>query len=184
MNFEIPANFELTYSPTEIARRLTALGAEIAPWAAEAEQRTRQQVLAVCILRGGAFFFTDLLRAIPVSIEPTFCRTWSYSSATNEQVAHSVRVSVDDVVAEGRAILMVDDICDTGSTLAKLENVFLDLGASEVRSTVLIRRLIPEAKFQPTWSAFSYEGPEWFVGYGMEDRNRYSNLPAVYKILP
>ena len=90
-------------------------------------------------------------------------------------------VAVDDVVAEGRAILMIDDICDSGSTLAKLEHVFLDLGASVVNSVVLIHRLCAAPKFKPTWSGFEYQGDAWFVGYGMEDKNKYANLPAIYK---
>lgn len=179
---ELPPKYKPLYSSSEIEQRLARLGPEIGIWVSEVTANTKQQVLAVCILRGGAFFFTDLLRQIPVSIEPTFCRTWSYSSKSNEQ-ASGVRVSVDEVVAEGRAILMVDDICDTGSTLAKLEKVFLDLGASAVKSVVLVHRIVSQPKFKPSWSAFEFDSADWLVGYGMEDCNYYSNLPGVYRIL-
>ena len=183
MNYEVPSNYRLAYSSSQISTKVTALGREIGVWVEETTKRSKQDVLAVCILRGGAFFFTDLLRAIPRSVEPTFCRTWSYSSATNNQSSQGVRVAVDEVVAEGRAILMVDDICDTGATLAKLERVFRDLGASDVKSAVLIRRVLPEQCMVPSWSAFEAEGNDWFVGYGMEDKNRFSNIPAVYKVI-
>ena len=60
----------------------------------------------------------------------------------------------------------------------------LERGAREVRSAVLIRRLINDPAYTPTWSAFDYGGEEWFVGYGMEDGERWRNLPGVYIIQP
>lgn len=178
---KVPANYHLEYSVEDIQKSLKVLSSEISPWAEGVYQSTGQQVLAVCILRGAVLFFADLLRSIEVTIEPTFCRTWSYSSSNNEQ-QKGVRVSVEDVVAEGRSILMVDDICDTGSTLYKMQQVFKDLGAKEVKSCVLIHRLVSNAKFSPDWAAFRHKGDQWFVGYGMEDKNHYSNLSAVYSM--
>ena len=77
-------------------------------------------------------------------------------------------------------VVIVDDICDTGSTLARLVRVLNDLGAREVKTAVLIHRVMKDPKFTPDWAAFKYEGPEWFVGYGMDDRNHYRNLQNVY----
>lgn len=181
---EIPENFKLAYDRSAIVKSISAIAPEISAWAAECHKKTGQQVLAVCILRGGLFFFADLLQSIKTSVEPACCRTWSYSSDENAKTDGGVRVSVDDVAAQGRSILMVDDICDTGATLHKLQKVFLDLGAAEVRSAVLIHREVSNSVFTPSWSAFRYSGDEWFVGYGMEDRNHYANLPGVYTIRP
>ncbi len=175
-----PSGSHLAYSRERIADRLRQLGPVVSKWVGEAQAKTRTPVLAVCVLRGAAFFFTDLLRELTVSVEPTYCRTWGYSSETNERTGGAVRVAVDDVVAEGRALLVVDDICDTGATLSKLKHVFLDLGASEVKTCVLIHRVLHPAVFTPDWCAFEHHGSEWFLGYGMEDKNQFSNLPAVY----
>lgn len=177
---KLPPNYNLAYSEELIAKRVTQLGAQIGEWAAG----DSDQILAVCVLRGGAPFFQDLIRKVPVSIEPTYCRTWSYSSESNLQQNGSVRVAVESVLAEGRRILIVDDICDSGATLLKLQNVFSELGAREVRTAVLIHRRVERSVFDPTWSAFEYHGEEWFVGFGMEDKNQFANLPAVYSILP
>lgn len=177
----IPSSFQKAFSEKEIGVRTTDLANEIAPWCREVLQKTGQQPLAVCVLRGGLFFFSDLLRALPLSVEPTFCRTWSYSSKTNK-LESAVRVNVGDVECHGRGVLVIDDICDTGSTLRKLEHVFRELGAAEVRTAVLIHRRVPDSVFSPHWSCFAHEGPEWFVGYGMEDKNTFSNLRDVYII--
>jgi hypoxanthine phosphoribosyltransferase len=181
---KLPEHYKLVYRPGQIRERLDELGIEIASWAELVKAETGEQVLAVCILRGAVFFLADLLRAIPETVEPTFCRAWSYSTATNEQSKRGVQVSVEHVAAEGRSLLLVDDICDTGNTLRALEKVFMDLGAREVRSAVLIRRLIKDAEYVPSWSAFDYDGEEWFVGYGLDDKNCYRNLPAVYNMKP
>lgn len=180
---EIPAHYTLAFSEEQIQTRLQALGEEIGTWAKDAEQRTGSQILAVCILRGGALFYSDLIRAIPTSTEMAFCRAWSYSSESNTQ-GKGVKVAIDDVEAQGRAILMIDDICDTGATLQRLEKVFGELGAAEVRSAVCIHRSVPKPLFAPSWSAFPFGGDEWFVGYGMEDKNHYSNLRGIYTISP
>ena len=177
----IPENYKLAFPYDQIQKRLTELGREITDWAEKAQDRTGRPVLGVCILRGGAPFFCDLVRRIPLSIETNYCRTWSYSSGTNIQ-QKGIRISVEEVVAEGRAILLVDDICDTGATLLKLNNVLLQLGAVEVRTAVLVHRIMGRSKYAPSWEAFSHRGDEWFVGYGMEDRNQFSNLPEVYTI--
>ncbi|MCB0360004.1 MAG: hypothetical protein KDD44_10220 [Bdellovibrionales bacterium] len=180
MTSQIPPHLSLYATRKEIHERVQKAAVKINAWAGEVLAQTNEQVLGLCILRGGVFFFSDLLRQMSVSVEPAFCRTWSYSSRTNQQVNKSVRVNVEDVVAEGRAILLVDDICDSGSTLRKLSNVLLDLGATDVRSVVLVHREVAVPNYQPTWTIFQHAGPQWFVGYGMEDRNRYANLPDLY----
>ncbi|MCB0324883.1 MAG: hypothetical protein KDD69_14975 [Bdellovibrionales bacterium] len=172
------------YSEEQIARRIRELAVEIEPWARDAAERSGHQVLAVCVLNGALFFFADLLRALRVSMEPACCRASSYTIETNQQAAHGVKISVANVAAAGRAILIVDDICDTGATLAKLQSVFEELGAVEVRSAVVVRRKCASNSFMPSWTAFEYEGDEWFVGYGMDNRGFDRNLPGISLLDP
>jgi hypoxanthine-guanine phosphoribosyltransferase len=81
-------------------------------------------------------------------------------------------------------VLVIDDICESGKTLSRLTNVFRELGALEVRSAVLIHRAVEGATFIPTWKAFDYLSTEWFVGYGLGDKEHNANLPDVYNIFP
>lgn len=88
----------------------------------------------------------------------------------------------DGLAVKGRVVLVVDDVCDSGRTLEALERDLMERGAREVRTVVLIRRLLDRPSFVPCWIGFEYKGPEWFVGYGMDDGQRWRNLPAVHII--
>ncbi len=179
----LPKNFELAYSREEILEQITQMGKSISQWAEVAQKNTNKPVLAVCILKGSVFFFSDLLLNISSQIEPSFCRTWGYSTTTNTR-EKGVRVSIDDIYAAGRAVLIIDDICDSGSTLLTLHNMFSELGATEVKSAVTILREVDSVIYNPTWVGFVYPGKEWFVGYGMDYNDQYRNLPNIYKIKP
>lgn len=184
MNDGLPKQYQLAYSPDVIQSRVAAIAQPIARWAEEIRKNTGQDLLAVCVLRGAVHFFSDLLRALPLSIEPAYGRTWHYSVESNSQNESGIRVALEEIPAAGRSLLLVDDICDTGKTLLRLTRIFTELGSVEVRTAVLIHRQMEQTCCTPDWSCFEYRGPEWFVGYGLDDRNRYSNLPGVYTVVP
>ena len=179
----VPEHYQKQYTREQISTRIAELGGEITKSYADM-LRDGEQILAVCVLRGAIFFFADIVREIQYPVEPVFCRAESYNSDNKQATGKGVRVSVDEVLAQGRHILLIDDICDTGLTLLKLHNVFLDLGAKSVRSAVLVHREVDGSKYEPTWSAFNYGGREWFVGYGLDDGGRNRNFPDVYVVPP
>jgi hypoxanthine phosphoribosyltransferase len=183
---KIPAHFKLVYSAAEIADACRKLGQAITPWAETVSASSGQDLIAVPILRGGLFFFADLVRAIQTSVEVAPLQTSFYEEGQNNILRSdggSLPVSVSHF--HNRSVLLVDDICDSGQTLSALRPHLLSAGAREVRAAVLVRRL-PSAllSFQPEWTGFDYHGSEWFVGYGMEDSGRWRNLPDVYAIPP
>lgn len=180
----IPAHYKKLYTAQQIREGISQIAPAVSEWAALSQKGTGEQVLCVCVLRGGVHFFTDLLRGLSVSVEPGFCRTWTYTSLANAEKREGIRVQADEVHPRGKFVLLVDDICDTGVTLKHLETEFKELGALDVKTAVLIHRTVANSVFTPTWSCFKYAGPEWFVGYGMEDKNTNTNLPDVYTIAP
>ena len=179
---QIPANFRLQYSSEEIAARVKSIGEEISVWAQGVWAESHTDVLAVTVLRGGLFFFSDLVRAISGSVEVETLRAIGYQPGVNEQQKASVDIYASHLAVKGRVVLIIDDICDSGRTLEALEKHLTERGAREVRTAVLIRRLLDRPTFVPCWVGFEFTGPEWFVGYGMEDSDRWRNLPAVYTI--
>lgn len=178
---EIPENFKRLYSKEDIAYRVYKMAGEIQPWVLQVRQEREQQILAICVLRGGVFFFADLLKEIPYTVEPSFCRAMSYSSNDNTQ-GSEFRLVVEPAEMKGRHVLLIDDICDSGQTLKNLHAYALSNGAEEVRTTVLIHRNHDDSVYTPDYIGFEYTGPEWFAGYGMEDKNHNSNFPEVYII--
>lgn len=178
----IPANFKLQFSRKEIAGRVKELGAEIDQWCRSVWVDSRTDVVAIPVLRGGLFFFADLVREVSSSIEMAPVRTVAYES--NYELNEAVRIEdlADPLQIKGRVVLIVDDVCESGRTLETLEKALLERGAREVRSVVMIRRLLSRPTFVPCWVGLEYQGPEWFVGYGMDDNEHYRNLPEVYII--
>jgi hypoxanthine phosphoribosyltransferase len=178
----IPNHYKLLHSREEIAASVLRVGREITIWAKEVHGNTGDDVVAIPILRGAIFFFADLVRAVGASVEIAPARTWGYRPEVNGEPAENVKVDISGVPVKGRSLLLVDDICDSGRTLAKLSQQLLDAGASAVRSAVLVKRVVPKREFVPDWFCFLYDGPEWVVGYGMDDRDRWRNLPYISTI--
>lgn len=176
----LPSHYKPMFSLEQIQSGIQSLKNDIETWAERIVADTGKDPLALCILRGGVFFYSDLLRAVSCSFELGFCQSWTYSSNSNLQIDSGKFFSMERIDVKSRAILLIDDICDTGTTLEYIHSEMLKRGAAEVQTAVLIHRIAEQTRFAPTWSVFKHPGKEWFVGYGMEDRNRYSNLPAIY----
>ena len=81
---------------------------------------------------------------------------------------------------KGRHVLLIDDILDTGFTLAELQRKILDVGAASCRTCVLIDKDIPpeRKKAKADWFGF-LAPPEFIVGYGMDSDEHYRNLPDI-----
>lgn len=179
----IKDNYNLQYSPEKIKDQVERLGNEISVWAKSAYEATGQDVIGVPVLRGGIFFFSDVVRNITESIEIGPVRSWGYVKSENNVQENKVEINLFDLDVKGRCVLLIDDICDSGETLKALTKALLAEGARDVRSAVLIKRELEGVKtFDPNYVGFYYHGEEWFVGYGMEDKNRSSNLPGIYTI--
>ena len=176
----IEPEYEELYSASVVQAAVQRLAAELTPWVREVSADSGSQVLALCVLRGGFLFFSDLLKAIPLSIQPAFVRCRSYAATSVLQPETELEVNLEDFEGEGRHVLVIDDICDSGRTLAILRSRLLAHGAASVRTVALIHRRRLDSQFTPDHKAFYYDGPEWFAGYGMDDCHRYMNYPAVY----
>lgn len=180
----VPSHFTEVLSPAAVREHVEKLAEEITPWASAAYASNGESPLAVCILRGGVLFFSDLVRAIPVSLQLAFCHCRSYSSETNSALQDSLEVEMEKSVLEGRNVLLIDDICDSGATFNFLRQFALKHGARDVRTAAFVFRDHQTSIFRPDYAAFTYREDDWFVGYGMEDRNRFMNLGALYTVRP
>ncbi len=163
-------------SPGAIAGAVRRLGAEIN------RDYAGREALAVCVLNGSFIFFSDLIRELTVPVEVDFLKIRSYSSTES-----SGEVEVDwwlKADVEGKDVLVVEDIVDTGLTL----NVILQkLKAGNPKTlkvcALLDKRARRKTAVNPDYTGFLVED-QFLVGYGLDLNGRYRNLRGVCKVRP
>ena len=159
----------------DIRRRVQELGRTIA-----GDYVEREPVL-ITVLKGGAVFLSDLMRATPLVVEPHFMAISRYGDA-KESLGH-VRMLLDvDIDISGRDVLLVEDIVDTGLTLRYLLGVLRARGPASLEVCALLDRSVRRiAPLTPRYVGF--ECPDRFViGYGLDFRERYRNLPDIMQV--
>jgi hypoxanthine phosphoribosyltransferase len=155
-----------------LAQRVAALGAEIS-----ADYRGRD-LLLVGVLKGAVFFIADLMRALEVPCEVDFMAISSYGSATDSSGV--VRILKDlDLSIEGRHVLVVEDIIDSGLTLSYLLRTLRARQPASLEVCALMTK--PERRTTEVDCRYiGFEIPMRFViGYGLDFAERYRNLPYV-----
>ncbi len=155
-----------------LRRRVAELGAEIS------RDYAGRSLLLIGVLKGAVFFLSDLMRYIDVPVEVDFMAVASYGSATDSSGV--VRILKDlDASIEGRDVLIVEDIVDSGLTLQYL---LRNLGSRNPRSLEVCALLTkPERRKVDLPTRYvGFEIPDRFgVGYGLDYAERYRNLPYV-----
>ena len=137
--------------------------------------------LFLCVLNGAFIFASDLLKKVTVDCEISFVKLSSY---VGTQTTNTVRelIGLDQVIS-GRTVVIVEDIIDTGITMAYTLEKLRKLGASDVRIATLLFK--PEA-FKKNY-AIDYVGivipNDFIVGYGLDYDGHGRNYPDIYKII-
>lgn len=167
---DMPGHLKRLFDEAAIEAALARLAPEVDRWAAGAEARTGRPLLALCVLRGGVFFFGDLMLRLSRSVEPAFCRAFSYAKTENGAPLERMFVDWQQLKPEGREVVLVDNICDSGRTLLHVDGWLRMQGVRRVRSVTMVHRLREDAVARPELTGFVYEGDEWLVGYGMRDQ--------------
>ncbi len=167
-----PAIGDILVPADALQRRIEELGAQITT---DYEDR---DLLLVCVLKGAVFFLSDLMRRIDAHCEVDFMAVASYGSATESSGV--VRILKDlDMAIEGRDVLIVEDIVDSGLTLQYLMRSLQTRHPASLEVCALLTkpaRLTAEVPVRYV----GFEIPDAFaVGYGLDHAERYRNLPYV-----
>ncbi len=170
--------FEVLFSAAQIRARIEELATEIA-------DRKFNQLLVVAILKGSFIFAGDLLRALHgagVRPEVDFVTLSSYRKSQTSGGAVSILRDVDLDIA-GRDVLIIDDILESGRTLAYAKDLLTARGATQVSTCVLLDKDVSRAvEIEADFKAF--QCPDLFVvGYGMDLAYRYRELPFVGHVI-
>ena len=163
-------------SAKSIAARIEALADEI-----EAEFAGTKKLVVVGLLRGSFVFIADLVRELDLPVEVDFVETSSYGNATES--SREVRILKDlRGNIEGRDVLVVEDIVDTGHTLNHVLHLLHSRLPHKLRTIALLdkpsRR---EADIRADWTGFVIPD-EFVVGYGIDYAQRNRNLPYIGKV--
>ncbi|HWI21671.1 MAG TPA: hypoxanthine phosphoribosyltransferase [Baekduia sp.] len=163
---------EILVQPDALQQRVAAIGEQIS------RDYEGRDLLLVGVLKGAIFFLSDLMRSIDTTCEVDFMAVASYGSATDSSGV--VRILKDlDAPIEGRDILIVEDIVDSGLTLQYL---LRNLGAREPRSLDVCALLTKPSrrKVELPMKYVGFEIPDQFaIGYGLDYKERFRNLPYV-----
>ncbi len=165
-------NLEMLITTEAIQDRIRELGAQIA------RDYAGRNPLLIGVLKGACTFLSDLMRAIDMPVAIEFMAISSYGSAM--RTSGEVRIVKDlDVPIEGRDILVVEDIVDTGLTLSYLMANLVSRGASSVKLAALLDKWERRER-DVDIDYLGFKIPDAFVvGYGLDFAERYRNLPYI-----
>jgi hypoxanthine phosphoribosyltransferase len=168
---------EILLTGDQVQNRVAELGAQLA-----AEYEGRDPVL-VSVLKGSIIFLADLVRAMPIPLSIDLMEVSSYGASTES--SGQVRILKDlSTPIEGREVILVEDIIDTGLTLNYLLRYLHDKGPASIRICCLLdkpaRRLAP---IEIDYRGFTI-ADRFVIGYGLDYGERYRNLPYIGVLRP
>src|SRR5450759_1022166 len=168
---------EVIFTEEQIRARVRELGEAIS------RDDAVDSVFLIAVLRGAALFIADLARTISVPIEMDFMAVSSYGSSTKSSGVVRILKDLDELI-EGRNVLVVEDILDTGLTLKYL---LKNLASRKPRTLEVVALLNKEGKQRVPISC-KYTGfvipDEFVVGYGLDYAEKYRNLPYIVILKP
>jgi hypoxanthine phosphoribosyltransferase len=159
-----------------IASRVAELGREIAAHYAG------RDFLAIVVLKGALMFAADLLRAMPCAPGVDFIRARSYAGECSG--GRVQLLAAPSTPLEGRNVLLIEDILDTGCTAAAIRGYLLTSGVADLRiCTLLDKPSRRETPIEGDHTGFTIDG-RFVVGYGMDLDEAYRTLPAIHVLEP
>lgn len=165
------------FTEAQIADRITELGATLSRDYAE------KNPLFIGILKGAVLFMADLVKRVDMPLEMDFMAISSYGASSKSSGVVRILNDLDHSI-EGRHVLVVEDIVDTGLTLTYLRDILVHRRAASVKVVTLFDKHDGRSvDIEPDYSGFTVPN-EFIVGYGLDYAERYRNLPYVGILKP
>ena len=156
----------------EVNKRIEELGKQIS------EAYAGKQIHMICVLKGGVFFMCELAKRISVQVSLDFMCVSSYGDATSSSGVVRIAKDLDESI-EGKDVLIVEDIIDSGRTLYYLIDVLKKRNPNSIHLCTLLDK--PERRERDVEVDYvGFEIPDEFVvGYGLDYAQKYRNLPYI-----
>ena len=163
---------EVMHSEAEVAKRVEELGRQIS------EDYAGKQVHLICVLKGGVFFMCELAKRISVPVSMDFMSVGSYGNGTSSSGVVKIAKDLDEPL-EGKDVLVVEDIIDSGRTLSYLLEILKGRHPKSLKLCTLLDK--PDRRIKTVKVDYTgFEIPDEFVvGYGLDYAQKYRNLPFI-----
>ncbi|MEI8216693.1 MAG: hypoxanthine phosphoribosyltransferase [Eubacteriales bacterium] len=163
---------DIMISEDEIQKRVSEMGKEIS---IDYEGET---IFAICVLKGACIFLSDLLKNITTDTNIDFMAVSSYGADTSTSGVVRILKDLDSSI-EGKHVIIVEDIVDSGLTLHYLRDYLLGRKPKSLKiCTLLDKPERREADISPDYVGFVIEN-KFIVGYGLDYQEKYRNLPYI-----
>jgi hypoxanthine phosphoribosyltransferase len=159
-----------------IAGRVKEMGAEINGFLNK--NFKNEELIAVCVLKGSFVFYSDLVRSIEADLRTDFLGCASYGNAMKS--SGEVKLTLDLTHGiEGKNVLLVEDIVDTGLTMTFLKKTLAARNPKNIwTASLLFKPQALKTDFKPDYFGFEI-GNDFVVGYGLDYQGYYRNLPYI-----
>jgi len=166
------AKIEVLISEEDLIKRIKELGVEIS------EDYKDKEISMICVLKGGVMFMTDLAKEIKPLMSMGFMAISSYGNQTSSSGIVKIEKDLDEPI-EGKDVLIVEDIIDSGRTLNYLIKVLKDRNPNSVKIVTLLDK--PDRRIMNVDVEYvGFTIPDEFVlGYGLDYLQNYRNLPYI-----
>jgi hypoxanthine phosphoribosyltransferase len=162
----------VVFSAADLAERVRAMGREIT-----AAYGPEDNLLVLGLLKGSFIFLADLVREIQLPLHVDFLVAGSYGNGT--QSSGNVRLLYDpEATLKGRAVIVVEDIIDSGTTLARILPLLQARGAKSLEVCALLHKRLVKMEKEARWVGFDAP-PEFLVGYGLDYSESFRHLPYI-----
>ena len=142
------------------------------------EEYAGKRPLVVGILKGSIIFYADFIRFLSMPVELDFMAVSSYGSGAVSSGKLNIKKDLDRDV-KGRDVIIVEDIIDSGFTLANLKALLYERGAASVKIVTLLNKAERrEYEVAPDYNCFDIEN-EFVIGYGLDYDEQYRHLPYI-----
>ena len=163
---------EIMLSEEEVDKRISELGKKIS------DDYAGKEVTLICILKGASFFACELAKRITVPVAIDFMKVSSYGGGTVSSGDVKIINDLSDSI-EGKDVIIVEDIIDSGNTLNRLPKVLMERKPNSIKlCTLLDKPSRREVEVDVDYTGFQI--PDKFVvGYGLDYDQKYRNLPYI-----
>jgi len=145
------------------------------------EEYAENSLFLIAVLKGSICFVTDLMRKLNMDVEIGFIQASSYGQSGTERKELTVSF-LEPLDIEGKEVLLLDDIFDSGTTLATLMRQLQEKRPRTLKTAVLLSKKVKRAvPFEPNYTLFDIED-RFVVGYGLDYKEKYRHLPAIYTL--